>query len=92
MLANVKRGHKSFSRFEEEGVPRCILGKYVCGQSEQLIRPNLEKHRREMLKQGRLTASDVKTKGNCFYTQHTNPHKHTQERVTLYNADAWMST
>lgn len=44
--------HMSFSihtnthclRFEEEDVPRCILGKYVCCQSEQLICPNLEKH------------------------------------------------
>lgn len=31
-------------RLEEEGVPRCILGKYVCCQSEQLVCPNLEKH------------------------------------------------
>ena len=33
---------QGFLRFEEEGVPRCILGEDVCGQSEQLIRPNLE--------------------------------------------------
>lgn len=45
LVTSTKHRHDSL-RFEEEGVPRCILGEYVCGQSEQLIRPNLETHTR----------------------------------------------